>query len=182
MAAPKELLKTLAPEEQVQLILKTVHGFYQQRLKAGHRLRLAMYLPDPGKTHLNLVYSWDGNHEKCVKDHPDYMQLSSPKGAMSAIAQLYHDPRELIRTIPDCRKDSSFEFFRPDQRNYLKSMMLFKHAFDQPASKDSGFVLCLDTDQPDFFKAEDEVQTSEFLIEMVRLVEYELAVLDRIQT
>jgi hypothetical protein len=163
-------------EVQIHTILKCLHEFFSfeiQQVSAGAKLRLALYAASADLSRLELMYSWNGHAQGCVREHPERMQLNSPKGLRSIVAHTYHrNGSNPVFTVPDCASDPDFEYFDADQKPYLRSMFALKY----PASIDgteTALILTLDTDQVGFFSNERSGEVMTFILEMLRRLEFE---------
>jgi|GEM_PF-4018779 len=177
----RELREALGPEIQLNLILCSVHQFFLVRMSPSEQLRLGLYIRDPeDSSRLFLVRSWDGRKENCFSTlSQNFMRLDDPQGPPSAIVRCYHSPNDLL-LFPSCHeeeKKANFHFFRPKQREYLKSMVVYKQTFGD-AEPRNVIILTLDSSQEGLFGftyPDEEIR--QFLREMALRLIYELHVL-----
>ena len=160
---------------QIHTILQCIHEFFSfeaESKKAGSKLRRALYMAVEGGR-LDLMYAWNGVANDCVKPHPDRFTLTSHKGLRSVAAETYHIAgRNPATVIEDCVNDPDFEFFDPEQRTYLRSMIVIKYevTFD---GIETAMILTLDTDIPSFFTEARKDEMLTFILEMLRRLELE---------
>jgi hypothetical protein len=176
-----DFVRALDPENQVKLIVQSIYEFFSYELHLKRRdakLRLGLYMRDRERSGLAPVYSWDGQRHNCMTANPDYMALGNPRGVTSVVVQCYNtrkDPALIV--VDDCLNDPTFEFFRPEQKEYLKSMMAFKYRTEHAGTSDA-LVLALDCDEPKFFLQENSEELQTFLVEMMMRIDYELVIAD----
>ena len=172
-----DLIITTARQTQVHTIITSILEFFSfelESLKPEGRMRIGLYIPDKERTELRHAYSFDGQKKNCFQDNSEWMKLNSPKGIRSEIVRAYHaDGDQKLQLIPDCSKHPNFTFFRPEQRDYLKSMLTFKYLLQLDGAQ-SALMLCIDCDEPDFFSKDRYEEISEFLVEMLKRFEYEM--------
>jgi hypothetical protein len=172
-----EFLGALNPDEQVHLIIQSIYEFFRFRLyriRPGAKLRLALYMRDETGERLEPAFSWDGENRDCVSNNPEQMELSSPQGVLSVVVQCYNlkGHRRMI-IIPNCLGEPQFDYFRPEQKEYLKCLLAFKYKTDHAGTTDA-LVLALDCDEPNFFHPDHSEELQEFFTEMLKRVDYEL--------
>lgn len=162
---------------QVHTILKSIHEFFHNELTVRRPdgvLRLALYIPNKEMTQLELLKSWDGEHENCVSQHPERMKLVSGGGLKSIVAETFHLAGDhQLTVVSDCAGDSTFAFFTDEQKNKLRSLIAFKYQLPLYGTE-SALVLSLDSDEPNFFQTTKAAEITDFLVEMMRRFEYEL--------
>ncbi|MCE9536338.1 MAG: hypothetical protein K8R65_08010, partial [Nitrospirae bacterium] len=172
-----EFVEALNPDEQVWLILQSIYEFFQYKLPVRNpiaTLRIGLYLRDEIRQVLQPAFSWDGKTKHCMSDNSTQMALASPNGVFSVIVQCYNskeDPAIII--VSDCEKDPGFDFFRPQQKQYLKSMLAFKYKTEHDGITDA-LVLALDCNVINFFNLKQADELKAFLIEMMKRIDYEL--------
>lgn len=169
------LAAAIDPPGQIRYILLCLHGHYERALDQGKTLRLGVYVTDKDGKSMTIEFSWNGKDEECFsKQWGEYMKIADPRGAKSLIMELYHDHKTNIRVIPDCEaaaKDGHFHYFRPEQKDYIKSMVAMKKI---NASGDQCIILTLDTNAPGFFSDADKEDIELCCSEILRRLEFEL--------
>jgi len=175
----EEFVTALNPDEQVMLILQSIYEFFKFELHAldpNAQLRLALYMREEGR--MAPAYSWNGSIKNCVSTNTKQMELGSPDGVISVVVQCYNIKGDTgVIIIPDCDADKGFEFFRPEQKKYLKSMLALKYRTEHDGTADA-LVLALDCDRTDFFDTGRSEELKTFLFEMMKRIDYELVIAD----
>jgi hypothetical protein len=175
--APEEVIEAWNPSLQVFTVLKSMHEFFLlelRRKKPSGRLRLGLYLPDREMNSLVIRYSWDGERDGCIGNHPEHMRLVSAAGSTSEIVRTFHLRGDHeIGLVPDCAGDRSFRFWDEEQPKYLRSLLCLKYQL-QLDGMQSALVLSLDCDEPNFFSSERAEEFRTYVVEMLIRVEYEL--------
>lgn len=151
--------KALAPEVQIRFIIASIHKYFQRHLPPDGVLTLHLFMLDRSDSNqLVAVHSWDGKSDRCFpEEYLQYMKLIDPKGAPSVVARCYNSPRKLL-LIPSCveaERKRDFSFFHASQKDFVCSMLLFKHVFESRGKEDA-FVISMDTNIDGFFKSEAE--------------------------
>jgi hypothetical protein len=103
------------------------------------------------------------------------MKLLDPLGTLSEVVKFYSFPAQTIKIIPDCiaaATNQEFEFFYPEQKQKVASMILYKHVFNSQ-TKPVAVVLLLVSSLQNHFHREDEDQFRTFLDEMLTRIEME---------
>lgn len=178
-----QYLEALAPREQLQVILMMIHGFFASSLPISSKLRAGVYMRSPDNDQvLKPAYSWDGKELGCYGDNAEYMRLDEARSARSMIVQAFRSD-DKISVVSSCEreeKEGHFHFWNEGQREYLKSMVTFKHKWNrEPANgKVDALLLTLDTDQDGFFGRFEREELTNFFVEMMRRFEYEHASLE----
>ena len=164
-------------QTQVHTIIQAIFDFFLWELrlqKPNGRMRLGLYIPNADRTELVHAFSFDGEKRNCFSDNSDWMQISSPQGIHSEIVRVYHaDGDHKLQLIPDPTTHPNFTWFRPDQKGYLKSMLIFKYLLQLDGAS-SALLLSLDCNEPNFFSNDRYEEISEFLVEMLKRFEYEM--------
>jgi hypothetical protein len=176
----KQLFDQMNPGLQIQSMVKLIHEFFKPGNARNPNLRLALWLktgPDAtGSERMSIAYSWNGDKEDCFSGRSsDRMRLLNPLGTHSEVVKCYSFPVQTIKIIPNCTKAAEkheFEFFYPEQRNTVASMLLYKHVFIQDAYP-VAVVLLLVSSMEDHFKQEDSDEIKQFLDEMLARIELE---------
>jgi hypothetical protein len=181
---PDKFVAQLDPRLQVQSIVKIIHEFFKRAEIPNARLRLALWMKDATSEpegRLSVAYSWDGEAEGCFTNRSrDRMKLSTALGTQSEVVDCYHSHARNIKIIPDCGKAAEqrqFEFFYPEQRNKVQSMILYKHIFMEQSTGPVGVVLLLVSSVQNYFPEEKD-QIKQFLDEMLTRIEMEWLVLE----
>ena len=158
-------------ETQVHTIIASIYEFFMFELQGKRpegRMRIGLYFPNADHTKLIHAYSFDGENRNCFQDNSEWMQLNSPKGISSEIVRVYHaEGDQKLLLVPDCSTHPNFTFFRPEQRDYLKSMLIFKYLVQLDGAA-SALMLSIDCDEPNFFGKDRYDEISEFLVEMLK--------------
>lgn len=178
----------LNPKLQVQANVKLIHEFFKSPDGINVNLRLGLWMKssanaaDPDR--MAVAYSWNGETEDCFSNQSaDRMKLLDPLGTLSEVVKFYSFPAQTIKIIPDCdeaARNHEFEFFYPEQKKKVASMILYKHVFcsqTQPAA----VVLLLVSSLPNHFHREDADQFKTFFDEMLTRVEMEWMLLQLTQ-
>lgn len=173
----EKVYNALDPRQQIQEILISLHRVYQSKLAPGHKIRLGVYMKVDH--HMEVAFGWDGDKHKCFNTNTiRYMEIDDPdSGPKSLITQLYHSAKT-IKIVPNCEaaaQVNDFEFFKPEQRKYLCSMVALKKMIH--TDKREAVILTLDTDQNDFFRLEDEEEIELCCGEILKRLEFELLML-----
>lgn len=172
-----DFFESIDPQRQIQVILTALHAMIERMLdpSQGYKLRLGVYLSVDG--YLQPIYSFDGTTQTCFSEHSrSYMRIDEPEGARSLMTQLYHKRGEFCRVIPNCalaEKNGEFEYFRPEQKEYIKSMVAAKKKVAYPTGMEIA-ILTMDTNQADFFKHEDREEIEACCNEILKRLEFEL--------
>lgn len=175
----EKFLARVEPLFQVQFIVKLIHEFYKPEQAAKTVLRLALWNRAPAADGLpeRLVpfFTWDGEKENCFRNsYADRMTLVNPRGAISEIVKCYHS-NDKIKIIPDCveaERRGEFSFFTPEQKDRVKSMVLYKHIFMRQAQPQA-IVLLLVSGVQGHFRQDDANLMSQFFEEMFTRIEME---------
>jgi hypothetical protein len=180
----KQLVEGLNPNLQVQANMKLIHEFFKTPEGMNVNLRLALWMKaepngvDPEK--MVIAYSGEGEKENCFSNRSSVrMQLLDPLGTLSEVVRFYSQPAQAIKTIPDCIEAATnheFEFFYPEQKNKVASMILYKHVFGVQSSP-VAVVLLIVSSLPNQFHREDEEQFRTFFDEMLTRIEMEWTLL-----
>jgi len=175
-----DLIAALNPGQQARLLIQAVHVYFSRKLKAGHRIRVGLYLLKRSPRQLERAFAWDGQAEDCFsgKSQP-YFDLDQIGEATSVLVQILRSD-EAVSVYSSCEKehhdkDSLFNYLHPDQKNYLKSLLVFKYVFKAQEDAEA-MVVTLDTDQDGFFQDNLETDYSLFLVEVAARLEYEFVV------
>jgi hypothetical protein len=185
---PEQFVDGLNPNLQVQANMKLIHEFFKTPEGMNVNLRLALWMKADADAVLPermvIAYSWDGENEYCFSNRSaDRMRLLDPMGTLSEIVRFYSQPAQAIKTIPNCIEaadNREFEFFYPEQRNKVASMILYKHVFSAQ-SKPVAVVLILVSSLLNQFHREDEEQYKTFFDEMLTRIEMEWILLQLTQ-
>lgn len=192
LAAPvitvKQFVDNLNPELQVQTNMKLIHEFFKSPDGINVTLRLALWMKADAKTAQSetmvIAYSWDGETEDCFSGQSaQRMKLLDPRGTISEVVRFYSLPAQTIKIIPDCieaAQNHEFEFFYPEQKQKVASMILYKHVFSSQ-TQPVAVVLVLVSSLPNHFHREDEDQFKTFFEEMLTRIEMEWILLQLTQ-
>jgi hypothetical protein len=165
----KEFLAALASDQYVFHNVHAIYEFVQRKLPAGAKLRIALYHCQQNE--MVPLYSWDGEKANCINPNPEAMRTNSSEGIHSTVVQCFHSTTGIVH-VADCLADEQFQHFRPGQSEYLKSMIAFKHRLEMDGTA-TAMILALDCDQTGFFNKGRAEELRNFLIEMMKRVEYE---------
>ena len=111
------------------------------------------------------------------------MKLADPLGTRCEAVKCYQSLAQNIKIIPDCGKaaaDGDFEYFYPEQKEKVRSLVVYKHIFMQHMQP-VAVVLLLVSKVTDHFKKEDKEEIKQFLDEMSTRIKMEWIVLESIQ-
>jgi hypothetical protein len=184
----KQFVEHLNPELQLQSNVKSIHEFFKSPNDLNVKLRLALWMKADADAsrpdRMEIAYSWDGQIEDCFSNkNSNRMKLLDPLGTLSEIVKFYSSPAQAIKVIPDCiaaSQKQEFEFFYPEQKLKVASMILYKHVFN-PQSHPVAVVLLLVSSLQNHFHRDDEEQFRTFLDEMLTRVEMEWVLLQLTQ-
>jgi hypothetical protein len=172
-----EFLEQLSPLRQIHLTMQLIHAFFRVA-NDDAPLRLALWTNDPQRQpdRLTIAYSWNGENEGCFSERSsDRMVLAHHAGIKSEVVSSYHSPAKSTKIIADCHTAPDFQFFYPEQRDKIGSMVLYKHVFsEQP----NAAVVLLVTPKRNYFSDTDKDEMGKFLDEMLSRLEMESIVLD----
>jgi len=179
-----QLVESLNPNLQVQANMKLIREFFRPPEGLNVQLRLALWMKAEAASGLPermvIAYSWDGERENCFSNRSaERMKLLDPLGTLSEVVRLYSEPAQTIKTIPNCieaAQNHEFEFFYPEQKQKVASMILYKHVFNSQ-TQPVAVVLTLVSSLPNQFHREDEEQFKTFLDEMLTRIEMEWVLL-----
>lgn len=176
-----DFIEALNPDDQVHLIVQAIYSFFSYKLqtrRADAKLRLALYVRDATGKRLEPAFSWDGQKKNCITPNLKEMELGSPEGVGSVVVQCYNTRGDgNIIVIPDCQNEKDFDFFRPEQKVYLRSMVAFKYKTDHEGTP-GALVLSLDCDEKGFFAPGESEELKAFFVEMLKRIDYELLLSD----
>ena len=180
----QQFVDGLNPNLQVQANMKLIHEFFKIPEGLNVKLRLALWMKAEADgvqpERMVIAYSWDGENENCFTNRSAHrMKLLDPMGTLSEVVRFYSQPAQAIKTISNCieaAENHEFEFFYPEQRNKVASMILYKHVFSAQ-SKPVAVVLALVSSLPNQFHREDEEQYMSFFDEMLTRIEMEWVLL-----
>jgi hypothetical protein len=183
----EQFVDQLRPGLQVQANVKLIHEFFKPPDAIDVNLRLALWMKDSNKDKpdsMVIAYSWNGEKEDCFsKKSAERMKLLNPLGTFSEVVRFYSCAAHAIKIIPSCEeaaRNNEFEFFYPEQKKKVASMVLYKHVFSSQAHP-VGVVLLLVSSLPNHFHREDEEQMQMFFDEMLTRIELEWTVLQLTQ-
>jgi hypothetical protein len=176
----EQFVDHLNPKLQVQSNVKFIYEFFKSPDGMNTNLRLALWMKADGdgsrSDRMVIAYSWNGEQENCFSNRSEQrMRLLDPLGTLSEVVKFYSLPAQTIKIIPNCieaAQNHEFEFFYPEQKEKVASMILYKHVFStqtQPVA----VVLLLVSSLPNHFHREDEEQYKLFLDEMLTRIEME---------
>lgn len=181
----KALAWALSPQEQLNLIVQQIWTFVHTNYPASEKLRFGLYIQsddDPDK--LICAFSWDGKKPNCINSSAEHLSISDPDGIKSLVLDCYHkpggQPSIIISDTIQASNEGRFNFFRPAQREYLKSIFVMKYKATIEERK-RPMIFSIDSSIPAFFKEKDEDFLKGFLLEMGRRMEYEFEVLYALQ-
>ncbi len=180
----KQFVDGLNPNLQVRANMKLIHEFFKPPEGLNVNLRLALWMKAEADgaqpERMVIAYSWDGENESCFTNRSAHrMRLLDPMGTLSEVVRFYSQPAQAVKTIPNCieaAENHEFEFFYPEQRNKVASMILYKHVFSAQA-RPVAVVLTLVSSLPNQFHREDEEQYKTFCDEMLTRIEMEWVLL-----
>jgi hypothetical protein len=129
-----DITKALDPAGQVNVIVKTIFYYFEKGKQPDAQLRLGIYARNPDDLNeLKRIYSWDGKCVDCFKrTGKELGRLDDPEGIKTQLLLSFHSS-DTVLIIESCAKAAEkgqFNYF-PGQQNYLKSMMLYKHVFEE---------------------------------------------------
>jgi|GEM_PF-3160853 len=172
------LISALEPEKQIRLLISILHRQVQKHLKAGNSLRIGIYLLSEDEKVLEPAHSWDGQNTKVFSGrHGDFMRLSAPGGARSAVVEAWNQPGpEPFIFIPDteiAEREKKFRFFEEAHRKKICSMVAYRHNMTGVSPNDA-FVVTLDSNQVGLFASDVEAECRLYLPAFSRRIELEL--------
>ena len=182
-----EFVEKLNPRLQIQSMVKLIHEFFRRPDTASGELRLAIWMAQnggDGRDNLSIAFSWNGEKDDCFSNKsPDRMKLADPLGTRCEIVKCYQSLPQYIKIISDCGKaqaEGEFEYFYPEQRDKIRSMVLYKHVFRQQNNQPVAVVVLLVSRIVDHFRKDDQEEIRQFLDEMMTRIEMEWIVLDSV--
>lgn len=183
---PEQFVGQLDPKLQLQSLVKVIHEYFRRTDIPNGGLRLALWMKDVASgsdAGLAIAYSWDGEKENCFSHRSRArMKLSTPLGTQSEVVNCYHSHPRTIKIIPNCAKASErqeFEFFYPEQKNKVQSVVLYKHVFmEQVAPTPVAVVVLLVSSVENYFREEAKDEIKQFLDEMLTRIEMEWIILE----
>lgn len=183
--SPKQFVDQLNPDLQIESNVKLIYEFFKPPDGIEINLRLALWVKTSlgGAEHDKMVisYSWNGERHDCFTNRStDRMKLLDPLGARSEVVRFYSLQAKTIKVIPNCieaAKNGEFEFFYPEQKDKVASMILYKHVFN-PQTNPEVVILLLVSSVPNTFHREDEDQFRTFFDEMLTRIEMEWVLLE----
>jgi hypothetical protein len=104
------------------------------------------------------------------------MRLSTPLGTQSEVVNSYHSHPRTIKIIPSCNKAAEkqeFEFFYPEQRSKVQSIVLYKHVFMEQVTNPVAVVVLLVSSVENYFREQDQDEIKQFLDEILTRIEME---------
>jgi len=161
--AVEAFCKALNPELQIIALVSVVFELYRYEIKKQHgvnaNIRVAYYVQKDG--YLTPAFSTDGINEPCIT--AESVQLNRPRfrlddGPTNSLA--VHAAREKkIQIVEDTAKaadddNTFFQYFDSDQRNQIKSMLVFPIA-NKTSGGSAEHIICVDCDKKGFFKEKD---------------------------
>lgn len=160
---PKNVATALAPDLQLLILIKVLHGWLKRHVKPPCRLRIGVYGLGEDNLALEPWFSWDGSRNNVFSgDHKDRMKLSAaadsaPHGGKSVVVQVWQqsDPFVIVSDTDAASREGKFFFFREEHRQTIKSMIAYKHLLSGRL-RNEAFVLTLDSDQAGLFSADVE--------------------------
>jgi hypothetical protein len=184
----QQFVDQLNPSLQVQSNVKLIHEFFKSPDGINVNLRLALWMKscadDAQPDRMAIAYSWDGEKEQCFSSKSSHrMKLLDPMGTISEVVKFYSFPARSIKIIPDCveaAQNNEFDFFYPEQKSKVASLILYKHVFSsntQPVA----VVLLLVSSLPNHFHREDGDEFQTFFDEMLTRIEMEWILLQLTQ-
>lgn len=173
----EEFVEVVSVNRQIPVILGSLHQFFKKGLQPGESLRLGLYMREhPGSTQFVPKFAYNGHRDFSFTDKSrDHMKFDNPHGAHSEVVKLLGLTKEHLKIIEDCEaaeKGGDFTYLHPDQRNYLKSLVVYKEPLSR--GKDDVVVFTLDCNRPGFFKESDRETIETAFSEMSSRLEYEL--------
>jgi hypothetical protein len=176
----EQFVTQLNPRLQLQSLVKVIYEFFKRIDVPNAGLRLALWMKEPANgpdAVLTVAYSWDGEKENCFSCRSrSRMKLSTPLGTQSEIVNSYHSHPRTIRIIPSCNKASEkqeFEFFYPEQRSKVQSIVLYKHVFMEQVADPVAVVVLLVSSVENYFREQDQDEIKRFLDEILTRIEME---------
>jgi len=171
-----DIVKALDPQGQISIIIRTIFVYFERKKKTGEQLRLGIYERDPAdRNALRRVYSWNGDTTECFnRNGQDLGKLDDPEGMPTQLVRIYHSSKRIL-IIESCSRQAELGNFHlfPGQQTYLRSMILYKHVFDDHGTK-SALILTLDSSEDGLFREKDEQELEILLLEMMKRVEFEM--------
>ena len=170
------LIEALSPQQQIHILIQTLHRHFLKRLTTGKRLRIGIYmLAEDGKT-LEPAYSWDGTSLNCFSNkHRDFMKTSNPGGGRSVVVEcwLAQEPFIFVSDGEASQRAGKFRYFYLGQEKELCSMVAYRHNLSELSAEDA-FIMTLDSNQVGFFSSDVESECRLLMPAFSRRIELEL--------
>jgi hypothetical protein len=177
-----ETRRALDPQYQIGVILETLASLLRIEVisAGGHHdqnFRIGLYAEKDGQ--LAPIDAFDlktYRHDPFTsfRAHADYFRLDNTQSPSQAV-RCVREGRMLI--VPDCANHPGFQFFHPQQQNYLRSMVAYPLPdFSPDGSTPVRAALLIDTDVAGYFQEEDEELIAICLREFAARIELEYAI------
>lgn len=176
------LASALAPDEQVRVIVHSIYEYFKLvwPLAPERQIRFGIYTRGDDPQTLFCWYSTDGANQNCFNQNSERLSLSDADGSKSKIVECFHRTGNHPALIVENTEAGDFDFFRPEQKQYLKSLLVLKYVAEIDGKK-APIIFAVDSDQPGYFREDLEGDYRGFLVEMGRRLEYEIQSLQTIQ-